>query len=98
MTGLLLAPLSLATSEVLILCCYIHLHNQRKILSLMMLMMSRPITYILILRLYHRHILHLQIILKREIYLERELKLSPSKNTSEKNGLNQFGNESTMGK
>ena len=66
--------------------------------SLMMLMMGRPIYHILILIFHHLYILHVHIIIKRDIYLERELKLILSANTRAKNGLKQFGNKETMGK
>ena len=90
---LLRAPLSLTTIQVLIFCLDVHLHNQKNIFSLVMLTISRPITHTLLLRLHHRNSLHLQIILKREIYLDRDLNLSPSANTIANNGLKQFGNE-----
>ena len=67
-------------------------------MSLIMLMMRCPIPHLLILIFHHRHNLHLQIILKREIYLERDLKLIVSVNTSANNGLNQFENEAAMEK
>ena len=90
------APLSLTTSQVLIFHWDIHIHNQIDIFSLMMLMMGRPITHILLLRFHYCCSLHIQIRLKREIYLEREIKLILSANTSAENGPNQFGNEATM--
>ena len=57
-----------------------------------------PINYLLILILHHIHSLHLQILLKQEIYLEREINLSLSTNASADNGLNHFENEAAMGK
>ena len=97
MPGLLQVPLSLMTSQVLILCWDIHLHNQREILSLIMLMMVLPIPHLLLLIFHHPHSLHLQIILNREIYLHRDIKLSLSANNSSNNVLMHFGNESAMG-
>ena len=91
MSGLQRAPLSLMTIQLLIICWVIDIYNLRDILSLMILMMGHPIPHLLILTYHHRHSLHLQIILKREIYLERELKLSLSANSSANNGLDQCG-------
>ena len=98
MTGLLRVTLSLTTIRVLILRWDIHLQNQKDVLSLVVLMMGLPITHLLLIRLLHCHNVCLQILLKREIYLKRELKLILSANTSANNGLEQFGNKATMGR
>ena len=96
MPGLQWEPLSLTAIKLLILCWDIHLHNQREVLFLIILNMGRPIPRLLLLIFHHRHSLHLQIIIKREIYLDRELKLILIANTSSNNGLNQCGNEEYM--
>ena len=98
MSGLLWAPPSLTTSQVLIICWGIHVYNHREIFYLVMLIMGRPIPLLLLLRFHHYQSLHLQILLKREIYLKREIKLILSGNTSGNNGLNQFWNKTIMGK
>ena len=64
--------------------------------SLIIIMMGRPIPHLFILIFHNCHSLHLKILLKREIYLERDIKLSLSTNTSAKNGLNQFWNQAAM--
>ena len=94
MEGLLQAPLSLTTIQVLVIHRDIHQHNHRDILSLTMLMMycpiprlllilmmGRPIPHLLLPIFHQNHSLHLQMLLKREIYLERELKLILCANT-----------------
>ena len=86
--GLLRTPLSLTKNQVLILCWDIHLNNQREIFSLMRLMVTLPISHLLLVIFHHRQIIHLQIFLKMKIYLKRDLKLSLSANTSANNGLN----------
>ena len=61
-------------------------------LYLMLIIMGHPIHHLLLLVPNHRHRLHLKIILKSEINLERDIKLSLIANTSTNNGLNQFEN------
>ena len=65
---------------------------------LLMLMIGLSITHLLLLIVHHLHNLHLQIFLKREIYLKRDIKLILGANTRTNNGLNQFGNEAAMEK
>ena len=98
MPGLQRASLSLTTIIMLILRLDIHLHNQRDILSLMILMMGRLIPHLLIIIFHHRQSLRLQILIKRDIYIYRGIKLSLCANTSANNVLNQFVNEVAMGK
>ena len=64
--------------------------------SLLILMMGCPIPHLLIIRFHHHHSLHLQILIKREIYIERDLQLSLGANTRANNGLKQFMNKATI--
>ena len=64
--------------------------------SLTMLTMGRQITHFLLLRFHPRHSLHLQILLKRGFYPERDIMLIPGSNASANNGLNHFGNKVMM--
>ena len=61
-------------------------------------MMGCLIPHILLLIFHHCHILHLQILHKRGIYVERYIKMRLSANTSANNGINQFGNMAAVGK
>ena len=96
--GLQLVFLYLTTIKVLILSWDIHLQNQREILSLEMLTMGFPIPHLLLLIFHHCHILHIQILLKREIYTERDIKLRLRANTNTENCPNEFGNKAEMWK